>query len=133
MHNVFTKLRVIQRPAQMLSTLPLFFRCQLLDLLEKFFKVAWTLFAFKKNWVQQVLDPRGELVGGGLFADVIGSDICSDTHEFSLENSQTFSTLYRELLKILDQRYGGNTLSEDPVERRAALAIKQEIAGTYPN
>jgi hypothetical protein len=93
-------------------------------------KVAWCLFSFKKGWTQSVFDPRGELVGGTYFADVIGSDIVADTHEFSLEKSQTFSTLYRELLRILDQRYGKN-LSEDPTERRAALDIKAELAGEY--
>jgi hypothetical protein len=98
--------------------------------LETVHKVAWTLFAFKKGWTQSVIDPRGELVGGTYFADVIGSDIVADTHEFSMEKSQTFSTLYRELLRILDQRYGKN-LSEDPTERRAALDIKAELAGEY--
>jgi hypothetical protein len=92
--------------------------------------VAWTLFAFKKSWTQLVHDPRGELVGGGCFADVIGSDIVADTHKFGLEKSQTFSTLYRELLRILDQRYG-KSLSQDPFERRAALDIKAELAGEY--
>ena len=92
--------------------------------------VPWTLFAFKKGWTRSVIDPRGELVGGGCFADVIGSDIVADSHKFSLEKSQTFSTHYRELLRILDQRYGGK-ISEDPIEKRAALDIKAELAGDY--
>jgi len=93
-------------------------------------KVAWCLFSFKKGWTRSVLDPRGELVGGIYFADVIGKDIVADTHKFSLEKSQTFSTLYRELLRILDQRYGGK-ISEDPTENRAATDIKKELAGEY--
>jgi len=93
-------------------------------------KVAWCLFSFKKGWTQSVFDPRGELVGGTYFADVIGKDIVADTHEFSMEKSQTFSTLYRELLRILDQRYGEH-LSEDKTERRAATDIKKELAGEY--
>ena len=93
-------------------------------------RVAWTLFAFKKGWVQQVHAPRGELVGGTCFADVIGSHIVAGTHRYGLEKSQAFSTLYRELLHILDDRYG-KTLSEDPIERRATLDVKAELSGTY--
>jgi hypothetical protein len=61
---------------------------------------------------------------------VIGSHIVADAHRHNLERSQTFLMLYRELLEILDQRFG-KPLSEDLIERRAALDIKAELAGTY--
>jgi len=93
-------------------------------------KVAWCLFSFKKGWTRSVFDPRGELVGGIYFADVIGTGIVADTHRYGLERSSTFAVLYQELLRNLDQRYGKN-LSEDPTERRAALDIKAELAGEY--
>jgi hypothetical protein len=92
--------------------------------------VLWTLYGFKKNFVREVTEPKGVRVAGLIFPDVIGSHIVADAHRHNLEQSQTFSMLYRELLEILDQRFGKH-LSDDPIERRAALDIKAELSGTY--
>jgi hypothetical protein len=92
--------------------------------------VLWTLFGFKKNFVREVTEPKGVRVAGLIYPDVIGHKIVAATHRHGLERSQAFSTLYRELLQILDQRFG-KPLSEDLIERRAALDVRAEIAGTY--
>ena len=91
--------------------------------------VIWTLYGFKKNFTREVIEPRGLMVCL-LYADVVGAELVAATHRHNLERSQTFSTLYRELLQILDQRFGQRA-SEDPIERRAALDVKAELAGTY--
>ena len=83
-------------------------------------QVAWTLFAFKRNWVQQVHSPSGELVGGTYFADSLGADIVSAAHRYGLMNSPTFAALFQELLSILDKRYG----DEDTKHSRA---VRQEL------
>jgi len=86
--------------------------------------VARTLFAFKKGWMCQVSNPDGLHVAGTYFPDALGAGIVDAAHRYSLERSQTFSRLYRELLEILDNRFGKNTDDH-------AKAIKAEIAGTY--
>ena len=96
-------------------------------------QAACTLFCLKKNqhpFVREVHSPSGVRVGGLYFPDVLGSDLVYATHRYGLNRSQTFATTYRELLQILDQRFGKH-LSEDPVERRAAMDIKAELAGEY--
>jgi hypothetical protein len=91
--------------------------------------VLWTVYGFKKNFTREVIDPRGLKVCL-LYPDVIGSHIVAATHRHKLESSKTYRDVYRELLQVLDQRFG-KQLSEDPIERRAALDIKSELAGTY--
>jgi hypothetical protein len=86
--------------------------------------VAWTLFSFKKNLIKRVDTPSGEVFGGMYFADVLGSGIVARTHRFNPEASQTYSTAYRELLLLLDRRYG-----KEPTQH--ARDIKAEIAGEY--
>ena len=92
--------------------------------------VLWTLYGFKKNFVREVTDPKGVRVSGLIFPDVIGSHIVAATHRCSLERSQKFSVIYRELLQTLDQRFGKH-LSDDPIERKAALDVKAELSGSY--
>jgi len=92
--------------------------------------ILWSAYGFKKNFVREVTEPKGVRVAGLIYPDVIGHKIVAATHRHGLERSQAFSTLYRELLRILDQGFGKH-LSEDPIERRAALDIKAELAGTY--
>jgi hypothetical protein len=77
-------------------------------------------------WKPQGKNPAGELVGC-CFADVIGQHIVPATHKFNLERSPTYSAAYRELLKILDQRYGKNVESSDPIEKQAAMDVKAEL------
>ena len=91
--------------------------------------VIWTLYGFKKNFTREVIEPRGLMVCL-LYADVLGAQLVAATHRHNLERSQTFSTLYRELLQILDQRFGKH-LSEDPIEKRAALDVKAELANKF--
>jgi hypothetical protein len=86
--------------------------------------VACTLFALKKNWVREVRSPNGVMVGGTYFPDALGSVIVEAAHRYGLEKSQTFATLYRELLQMLDKRYG-----KEPTEH--ARDIKAELAGSY--
>ena len=86
-------------------------------------------FGFEHKIMRQVMDPPGLMVGS-LFPDVIGRHIVRGTHMYSLERSATFSTIYRDLLRILDQKFG-RQLSQDPIERQSALDVKAEIEGTY--
>jgi len=83
-------------------------------------QLAWTLFAFKRNLVQQVHSPPGELVGGTYYADSLGADIVTSAHRYSLLNSATFAALFNELLPILHQRYG----DEDTKHSRA---VREEL------
>lgn len=89
--------------------------------------VARTYFGFtqpdKAIWVRRVSDPDGVVVSGSYFPDVLGSDIVAATHRAGLEKSQTFSTLYRELLQILDQQYG-HERTEHSIAIRAELDHK---------
>jgi hypothetical protein len=90
-------------------------------------QVARTLFGFKKNtsvWVHEVVDPNGIIVAGTYFPDALGSEIVEAAHRYGLEKSQTFSALYRELLQILNNRYG-----KEPTEH--ARDIRAELAGLY--
>ena len=90
----------------------------------------WSFYGFQKNFVRQVTEPNGVVVSGIIFPDAIGSRIVAATHQYKLERSQAFSVIYRELLQTLDQRFGRH-LSEDPIEKRAALDVKAELAGIY--
>jgi hypothetical protein len=94
---------------------------------ETFSWVAITLYSLRKNtspWVREVRDPDGILVGGLLYPDALGSDFVENTHRFELEESATYSALYRELLRILDERFGHEHTDH-------ACDIKLELAGTY--
>lgn len=95
--------------------------------------VLWTLYGFKKNFVREVVEPRGIKVCF-LYPDVIGSQIVAATHRHELEKSGTYSAAYRELLHVLDKRYGRNADVNHPdkVEREAALAVKREIKRLFP-
>ena len=87
--------------------------------------VAATAYAFRKDtpvWVRKVSE--GIITAGGCFPDVIGFEIVSETHRLNLDVSPTYSALYRELLSILDQRFGNN-------RDRNSAAIKQELAGKF--
>ncbi len=87
--------------------------------------VARTLYAYRKDtpvWVHQVSD--GIIVAGACYAEVLGWTIVTGTHENNLESSPTYRELYRELLPILDQRFGND-------HNRNSEAIKQELAGTF--
>ncbi len=87
--------------------------------------VAGTLYAFRKDtpvWVHNVSE--GIIVAGSHFPDVLGYQIVSETHRYNLEISPTYSSLYRELLGLLDQRFGNN-------RDRHSAAIKQELAGQF--
>lgn len=86
--------------------------------------VARTLLAHKKDWVREVHSPSGLFYGGTYFADSLGDVIVWTTHRYDLEQSQTFSMLYRELLLHLDQRYGAN-------QNQHSRAIKAELSGAY--
>jgi hypothetical protein len=86
-------------------------------------------FGFENRIMRQVTDPIGLMVGG-VFPDVIGRQIVAGTHKYNLERSTTFSNIYRHLLRILDLRFG-KQLSQDPIEKQAALDVKAELAGTY--
>jgi len=85
-------------------------------------RVAWTLLSFKKNLIEQV--EGGEMFGGMFFADSLGSDIVAATHRFKFEASQTYSAAYRELLVLLNQRYGKN-------RDRDSNVVTAELSGTY--
>jgi hypothetical protein len=85
--------------------------------------VARTLLGLKKNWVQEVRSPDGEIIAGLYFADSLGN-VVESAHRHGLKKSQTFSLLYRELLEILDKRYGHESTYD-------ARAIKAELAGEY--
>jgi len=87
--------------------------------------VAGTLYAFRKDtsvWVHNVSE--GVIVAGSHFPDVLGYEMVSETHKHNLEISPTYSSLYRELLGLLDQRFGNN-------DDRHSIAIKQELAGNF--
>src|SRR6266481_1215275 len=87
--------------------------------------VAGTLYAFRKDtpvWVHSVSE--GIIVAGSHFPDVLGYQIVSETHRYNLEISPMYSSLYRELLGLLDQRFGNN-------DDRHSVAIKQELAGQF--
>ena len=86
-------------------------------------RVARCLLGLKNNWIQKVRCPEGELVAGSYFADSSGG-IVESAHRHGLKNSETFRLLYRELLEILDKRYGSQQTQD-------ATTIRGELAGTY--
>ena len=87
-------------------------------------------FGFKNGITRQVSDPKGLMVGT-YFPDVIGRWIVSRTHKYGLESSATFSRIYRELLSVLDKKFGKNADSSDDSEGGSARAVKAELSGTY--
>lgn len=93
-------------------------------------RVARTLVGLKKHLVHRVSDCDGLIVGGMYFVEALGSDVIESVHHYSLEQSKSFSTLYRELLEILDKKFG-DTRTKDAYEARCVADIKAEIAGRY--
>jgi hypothetical protein len=87
-------------------------------------QVAWVLHSFRKNLIQRVDDPVGEIFGGMFFADSIGSNVVAGTHKLNLEQSSTYSITCRELLVLLDRRYGQNGDTN-------SIAVKAELSGEY--
>src|ERR1700680_4668610 len=86
-------------------------------------RVARCLLALKKNWIQKVRHPEGDMVAGSYFADSFGS-VVESAHRRGLRKSQSFNLLYRGLLEILDKRYGSQQTQD-------AAIIRAELAGTY--
>ncbi len=87
--------------------------------------VARTLYAYRKDtpvWIRKV--PEGIIAAGTYFPDGLGWMIVIGTHENNLESSPTYSGVYRELLSILDQRFGNN-------HDRNSAAVKLELAGKF--
>jgi hypothetical protein len=93
--------------------------------------VAVTAYCFRKKdspWVREVNNPNGFIVGGLFYPDVLGSGLVTNTHRFGLERSATYAGLYRELLTILDKKFGRN---DSGSEGASASDIKAELSGTY--
>lgn len=84
-------------------------------------RIGRSLYAFKKGWTQKVSE--GEITGGLYFADCFGT-VVESAHRHNLKNSPAFAATYRELLELLDKRYGRQA-TED------AAIIRAELAGTY--
>lgn len=96
-------------------------------------QVARTLFSLKKNsdpWVRQVHSPNGIIVGGLYFPEALGSGLVSSAHKLGLKKSPTFTALYLELLRILDNKFGHIRVG-DAYELGCVADIKAELAGTY--
>src|SRR6266567_1578492 len=94
---------------------------------ETFAWVTVALFCLRKNsspWVREVENPDGVLVGGLFYPDALGSDLVANTHRFGLETSSTYSAVYRELLRILDKKFGHE-------ETEHAHDVKIELEGEY--
>jgi hypothetical protein len=90
-------------------------------------RVGCALLGLKRNWVKQVSDPNGELIAGSYFADPdcsFASDVIESAHRHGLKQSATFATAFRELLEMLNKRYGSQ-------RTEGAAAIRAELAGTY--
>jgi hypothetical protein len=87
-------------------------------------QVTRTSLGLKRNWVRDVQAPNGEMVAGMYFADSLGETIVRDAHVYGLEQSPTFSAAYRELLEILDKKYGHE-------QTKDARVIRQELLGEY--
>lgn len=81
-----------------------------------------TLHSFNRGYIARTSD--GDIAGGTYFPDALGLDIVEAAHKFGLLRSQTFQSAYRELLELLDRRYG-----EDQTEH--ARAVRDELAGVY--
>jgi hypothetical protein len=86
-------------------------------------RVARCVLGLKRGWVDEVMEPFGEIVSGKYFADVSG-DMVESANRHGLKQSSTFAATYRELLEMLDKRYGYER-TED------AAIIRAELAGTY--
>jgi hypothetical protein len=87
-------------------------------------QVSRTALGFKRGWLREVQMPAGELVAGAYFPDALGESLVQDTHRYELEQSPTFGTAYRELLLVLDKKYGHENTKH-------ARAIKQELSREY--
>jgi hypothetical protein len=88
---------------------------------EQIAQVAWVLRSFEKRLIQTVLDPNGEIFGGLLYADSIGKYVVAAAAKFNLTKSLTFLTAFKELLRLLNDRYGTNT-------DQHAQAVKQALS-----
>jgi len=82
-------------------------------------------FGYEKDFVRRVVDPAGVMVSGTYFGDAVAAVIVDDSHKYRLvERSSTYGGIYRPLLMLLNKKFGHNSDSH-------ALAIRQELAGTY--
>ncbi len=90
-------------------------------------RVARTLLGLKRNWVKQVSDPSGELIAGSYFADPdcgFASELIESAYRHGLKKSPTFAASFRELLEMLDKRYGRQ-------QSKDAGNIRAELNRTY--
>lgn len=73
-------------------------------------RVATILYCFQHDVIHRVTlsGTSAEFFGGTYYADVLGDKLVKETHRFDLERSATYSAAYRELLGLLDRRYGRN-------------------------
>jgi hypothetical protein len=88
--------------------------------------VARTLLGLKKNWVHEVRGPDGEIVSGSHFIDgcSFASDLIESAHRHGLKRSPVFATSFRELLEMLNKRYGRQQTKE-------ANEVRAELNETY--
>jgi hypothetical protein len=86
-------------------------------------RVARTLLGLKKNWVHEVRSPDGEMVAGLYFADSFGG-VVESAHRHGLKQSPVFAASFRDLLEMLNKRYGSQHTDD-------ATAVRAELAGTY--
>ena len=89
--------------------------------LEQIEQIAWVLRSFEKRLIQTVFDPNGEIFGGLLYADSIGTYVVAATAKFNLAKSATFLAAFKKLLQLLNDRYTTNT-------DQHAQAVKQALA-----
>jgi hypothetical protein len=94
-------------------------------------RVARCLLGLKHGWVQRVREPDGELVSGRYFADASGI-IVESANRHGLTNSRSFNLLYRELLGILDQRYGHQQTEDSAVVRAELTRIAEQLHAVSP-
>jgi hypothetical protein len=87
-------------------------------------QVARPLLGLQRGWLREVQAPAGELVSGMYFPEALGESIVHDTHRYHLEQSPTYSATYRELLRILDTKFGHENTEH-------ARSIRQELSGEY--
>lgn len=86
--------------------------------------VAATLLSLKKNWVKEVRDPNGEMIGGLFIDDCnFASDLIESVHRYGLKKSPTFASSFHDLLKMLNKRYGQHS--------QESAVVRAELAGTY--
>jgi hypothetical protein len=89
--------------------------------------LARVSYGFSKGtqvWVRDVDGPKGIIVSGSHFPDVIGAELVEAAHRYSLKNSPIFVSLYNELLKLLDEKFGHEHTEHSRV-------IKLELRGNY--